>query len=167
MQSIQFRKLFLNAALPLGSGIAISLAPFPLTIIALFVGLGVLLSRKWKLFISRASLALLIAGICVILPTKYSRQKIRPIEYEAMTLGEIVLRLRSDYGFHCFALQEVRGIPVRSFKTLEPLTRLTILRQLASETGTEFHDLGYCVSGATILWGYDPPGGYFELKLNK
>ncbi|HBO42993.1 MAG TPA: hypothetical protein DD670_03475 [Planctomycetaceae bacterium] len=104
-----------------------------------------------------------VLAVCALLPVKELDKKVGPIEYRNMTLFEVCEQLRIDHGIICLVLDSPAKECRISFLTDRPLSRRQVLQKLSKDTNRPLH-IGYCGTGATLLFGGHPSFTYLEEK---
>lgn len=95
--------------------------------------------------------------ICAELPVKHLDGIVGPAEYHAIPLPELCERLGEEHGVGCGVAYPRGPLAQRlvDFKIPYPMTRREVLYKLANDTGLRLR-IGYCGTGATLLWGAHP-----------
>jgi hypothetical protein len=161
-------------AVAIALGLLLSVVPvFPFVFPFLGVPLLIILLVRvhlsgWRRDAMAVLTVVIVMTVCALLPVKQLDVEVGPIAYENLPLSELCQRLGSDYGVICHvSLSDPSGTTQRlSFRTDRPLSRRRILEKLSADT-SRCLDIGYCGTGATILYGGSPSFTYLREKTSQ
>ena len=130
-------------------GSAISVFPIELSFLGACGALIYLCVRKYWLSL------LTVVVLCVVavkMPLNRLDREVEPFSYGAMTVGELVQKLRDEQD--TFVLLSARDIEAREIEFSIPkrMSRRHVLEKLVAETNTELR-FRKCLTGATLLFG--------------
>ncbi len=108
--------------------------------------------------------ALATISIAALLPVKHLDRKVGPIGYERMSLDVLCQALSRDYRVFARAPYPQGTNLFLAFHTDREMTRREVLQQLAADTDCDLH-IGYCGSGASVLFGSHPSFTRLNVKL--
>jgi len=154
------------------AGLVVSITPFELAIL-LIPGLLIL----WVVAVARrpagtrltgcitAGLpALVVVVLAALLPMKQLDRNIGPIRYGRMSLDGLCEALSQDHRVLVRAPHPQGTNVFLEFHTDRVMTRRQILQKLAKDTDCELH-IGYCGSGATVVFGAQPCFTSLDLRV--
>jgi hypothetical protein len=144
-------------------GAVVSALPMPTNILAAAIMVTVWLivrKRRRAQFTTRAiaiaaAVVIVSVRIAIVLPVKQLDGVVPPLHYEHVSLVAVCNSLARDHQVFVSPDDSVRARAVVTFTTDRPMTRREVLQKLAHATGTRL-DIGYCGTGATLLWGAHP-----------
>ena len=105
--------------------------------------------------------ACLVLTICFFLPVKELDTEVGPMAYYDITLPELCDRLHADWGIVCRLPGSSSETCRLTFITDQPMSRREVLEELSTVTRRRLK-IGYCGTGATILFGAHPSFTYLE-----
>ncbi len=154
--------IFKIVATGVAMGVAISIVPFPLNVLCAALVLGFWLVRPSRLPSTKGASHWMVAGIAaatvlgaILLPVKQLDGSVGPFRYEPMSMEDLCRRLGRDHRVFVSADQQTGTNRVPAFFTDHAMSRRAVLQKLARETDCELR-IGYCGTGATLLFGAHP-----------
>lgn len=160
------------ASIAVGAVVGLVLSVIPICIclllsVALLVVLFIRMrSLSWRRDAGTTVAVCIVLMVCFVLPVKQFDGKVGPMAYDDLSLSELCDRLYKDHGIVCFALGESAHASRISFSTSQPLSRRDVLKRLGRDTNRPLH-IGYCLSGATILFGAHPSFTYLGEEFDR
>jgi hypothetical protein len=157
------RSNVVKAGIGLAVGLTVSVTPVAgaavLTAALALVLFMRMRGHRWRRDLATAFAASFTVVICFLLPMKHLDVSVGPIAYEDLPLCELCVRLYKDYGIVCHVLDPPSRDERLSFSTPHPMSRREVLEELSRETNRPLY-IGFCGTGATILFGAYPSFTY-------
>lgn len=156
------RSTFKFALLGFAAGAVVSILFFPLNFLAALILLIPLLAMlfarppggKTRHLIASAVAAATVA-VAIVLPVKQLDGRVGPFRYGRMSLDQLCQALSKDHSVYAMADRSTGTNVLDSFVTERRLSRREVLEKLSHDADCELH-IGYCVNGATFLFGAHP-----------
>jgi hypothetical protein len=105
----------------------------------------------------------LVVVTAVVLPVKHLDKVVAPVRFEWQSLDSLCHALYGSRRIMVSAPYPEGTNVLLAFEIDHPMTKREVLEKLAADSGCELH-LGYCGSGATLLFGSHPSFTSLRMK---